>query len=420
MSVREEIEEANKEASERMMEADPLLIGIEEARKAIPGIGERTLLHAGPPITWEDMSGPLRGALIGAATLEGWASDEMEAKRLLERGDVDFKPCHHHEAVAPMAGVISPSMPVFMVKSSKHGNLAYTNMNEGLGRVLRYGAYDDRVLQRLRWMGDVLASALRSALRLIVKNKGGVNLRLIIAQALNMGDECHNRNVAGTSLFLNAVAPYLIDVADRREASEVVRFINGNSHFFLNLSMAASKSMADSAHGVKHSTVVTAISRNGTKVGIRVSGLGDRWFTHEAPIPKGLYFPGFSERDANPDIGDSTITETVGLGGAAMAASPAIVKFVGGGVHGALEATRRMGQITVTRHRHFAIPYLNFEGTPTGIDIRRVLGTGLTPLVNTGIAHKEPGIGQIGAGLVEMPMEPFKDALRAYADRYVF
>jgi hypothetical protein len=415
--LRETVERANNETLERMVEARPVLVGVEEARNAIPFLRKDLhLTHAGPPIDWERASGPLRGAIIGAALYEGWASSVEEAVRLAERGEIALSPNHHYSSVGPMAGVISPSMKVFVVRDGDFHS--YTNLNEGLGRVLRYGAYSTDVLERLRFLNDVVGSSLAIALEECFREKNGIDLRNLIAQAIHMGDECHNRNVAATSLFYREVSPYIVKGCDRENAVRVLSFIDSNNHFFVNLAMAACKLMADKAHGIEYSTIVTAISRNGTEVGIRVGGLGAEWFTAQAPIPKGLYFPGFSESDANPDIGDSTITETAGIGSAAIAASPAIVRFVGGDVKNALEITRRMGQISHARHRYFTIPYLDFEGTPTGIDIRKVLKLGLAPVADTGIAHREAGFGQIGAGIVEMPIEPFKKALRRYAEFY--
>jgi hypothetical protein len=267
-------------------------------------------------------------------------------------------------------------------------------------------------------MKTTLAPALRAALNSITSEREGIPLKPIISQALQMGDECHNRNQAGTSLFLRELVPHLFGNVDQKDALESYNFVNSNNHFFLNLVLVASKAMADAANNIKNSTIVTAIARNGTEIGIRVSGLGDKWFTDKATIPDGLYFPGYSAMDANPDIGDSTITETVGLGGAAMAASPSIVKFVGGSAKDAIEMTNIFRKITVTQHRHFTIPYIDFEGTPTGIDIRKVLRSGITPRANTGIAHKLPGIGQIGAGIVTLPILAFKKALREYAKEY--
>ena len=405
---------ANRTAVERMMSARPMLRTVARAGEAIPGMHDRLLLHAGPPIEWERMSGPLRGAVIGALLFEGWADDEEEAARLAEIGEVEFAPCHHHGAVGPMAGVISPSMAVYVVENVTHGNRSFSNLNEGYGKVLRYGAYSSEVLDRLRWMNDVMAPLLLEAL----SESEGLDIRALLAEALHMGDEGHNRNKAGSVLFLKLLAPLVARVApDPKVAAAVLGFIGENALSVLNPVMAACKAMADAAHGVEGSTIVTAMARNGTDFGIRVSGIGDRWFTAPAGTPEGLYFSGFSSADANPDIGDSTITETAGIGGFAMAAAPAIVSFVSGVPSDATNATLEMYEITVAEHEHFTIPALDFRGTPTGIDIRSVVELGITPRINTGIAHREAGIGQVGAGLVRPPAEIFEEALLALAEK---
>lgn|SRR2546422_434085 len=418
-TIHESISAANAIAVEKMMNAEPILYDVDLAYKCIPGFGTKKLiLHAGPPISWAHMCGAQRGAVIGAILYEHWAESASDAEKLAESGEVIFDACHNHSAVGPMAGVISPNMPVFIAKDRATGKTAFTNFNEGLGKALRFGAFDTQVIRRLEWMKTTLAPALKAALKSIVSEREGIALKLIVSQALQMGDDCHNRNLAGSSLFLREIVPHLYGKAHEKDASESYNFLNSNNHFFLNLVLVASKVMADAASNIRYSTIVTAIARNGTEVGIRVSGLGDKWFTDNATIPDGLYFPGYSAADANPDIGDSTITETVGLGGAAMAASPSIVKFVGGSVKDALEMTNTFKKITIARHSHFTIPYIDFEGTPTGIDIRKVLRSGITPRANTGIAHKVPGIGQIGAGIVTLPILPFKKALREYAKEY--
>lgn len=335
--IKEEVERANSLAVERMVEAEPFLIEVKEARYAITQLKDGVLTHAGPPITWGRVSGPLKGALIGAVLLEGWASEPREAERLLAKGEVELKPNNELGAVGPMAGVISPSMRVFVVKDAKSGRVAYSNINEGLGRTLRYGVYSDDVIERLRYLNGEFADALANALSVIHREKFGINLKNIMAQALHMGDELHNRLFAATSLFFREITPYIIEANDKTVASKALRFIDSNNHFFLNLAMAACKCMADAARNIEYSTVVVCIARNGTDVGLQVSGTGDAWFTAPAPTPRGLYFPGFSASDASPDIGDSTITETVGLGGCAMAASPAIVRFVGGSASSAIE-----------------------------------------------------------------------------------
>ncbi len=408
------ISEANKTAVDQMMTARPLLKGVATARDVIPGMRDGLILHAGPPIEWERMSGPLRGAVIGALLFEGLAADEAEAVALVDRGDVEFAPCHHHQTVGPMAGVTSASMAVYVVENVTHGNMAFSNLNEGYGKVLRYGAYAPDVLQKLRWMNDVMGPVLAEA----VATRDELDLRALLAEALHMGDEGHNRNKAGSLLFLKLLAPDVARVAGPEVASEVLKFLGDNALSVLNPVMAACKAMADAAHGVEGSTIVTAMARNGTDFGIRVSGLGDDWFTAPAQVPDGLYFSGFSAADANADIGDSTITETAGIGGFAMAAAPAIVTFVSGTPKDAVNTTMEMYEITQADHLQFTIPALDFRGTPTGIDIRKVVELGITPRINTGIAHKDAGVGQVGAGLVRPPMDVFEAALIAYAERY--
>ncbi|MCP4659057.1 MAG: DUF1116 domain-containing protein [bacterium] len=399
-----------------MSSARPMLTGVAAAREAIPGMRDNLLLHAGPPIEWPRMSGPLRGAVIGALLFEGLAADEDAAVAMVEAGEVEFEPCHHHSTVGPMAGVISPSMSVYVLENPTHGNRSYSNLNEGYGKVLRYGAYSEEVLAKLRWMNDVMAPVVADALAL---TDGGLDLRALLAEAMHMGDEGHNRNKAGSLLYLKLLAPLVVRAAGTAEAAaEVLSFLGDNALSVLNPVMAACKAMADAAHGVEGSTVVTTMARNGTDFGIRVSGLGDRWFTAPAAVPDGLYFPGFTSADANADIGDSTITETAGIGGFAMAAAPAIVTFIGGDPSEATSATLEMYEITVAEHPHFTIPVLGFRGTPTAIDLRKVVELGITPRINTGIAHREAGIGQVGAGLVRPPAAIFEEALEAYAERY--
>jgi hypothetical protein len=410
-----DIDQANRTAVDCMMSARPMLTGLATARDVIPGLKDNLLLHAGPPIEWARMSGPLRGAIIGALLFEGLAKDEAEAAALVERGQVEFAPCHEHSSVGPMAGVISASMKVYVVENVTYGNRAYSNLNEGYGKVLRYGAYSPEVLARLRWMNDEMGPLLADA----IGQGEGLDVRALIAEALHMGDEGHNRNKAGSLLFLKWLAPRIAQAAgDRAVTAEVLKFLGDNALSVLNPVMAGCKAMADAAHGVEGSTLVSTMARNGTDFGLRVSGLGDRWFTAPCETPQGLWFPGFSAADANPDIGDSTITETAGIGGFAMATAPAIVTFVGSTPKDALNATLEMYEITVAEHQHFTIPAFDFRGTPTGIDIRKVVETGLTPRVNTGIAHKQAGVGQVGAGLVRPPMAIFEAALEAYAEKY--
>ncbi|HEY0756424.1 MAG TPA: DUF1116 domain-containing protein [Ktedonobacteraceae bacterium] len=406
------VEQANQLAVSRMLAAHPIIVDVLPAREAMPrAFARRKLLHAGPPIAWERMCGPMRGAIIGACLYEKWASDEEEAQRLAASGALEFEPCHHQHAVGPMAGIISPSMPVFIVKDQVHDNYTFSTLNEGLGKVLRYGAYAPAVLERLSWMEAVLGPALGRALRLM----GGIDVRATMAQALQMGDECHNRNKAGTALFARQIAPALIESTPASEAAAVLRFIAANDHFHLNPSMAAAKAITLAGADVPESSLLVTMARNGVDFGIRVSGLGERWFVGPAGNVQGLYFAGYGPEDANPDIGDSAITETSGVGAFAMAAAPAIVQFIGGTPADALRYTSDMYALTVATNPLFALPALNFKGTPTGIDVRQVCRLHMPPVINTGIAHRLPGIGQIGAGVVYPPMGCFEQALAALA-----
>ena len=410
-----DIDRANAEACERMMESRPVVVGLGKALEVIPGMREDLLLHAGPPITWERASGPMRGAITGALIFEGRAKNEKDARALVESGEITLEPCHQHQTVGPMAGVICPSMSVYILEDMTHGNKSFSNLNEGYGKVLRYGAYSEDVLERLRWMEEVMAPVLNEA---IVANEG-LDIRALLAEALHMGDEGHNRNKAGSVLFTKLLAPSIVRVSkDSEVAAQIIQNLGDNALSVLNPVMAACKAMADSAHGIEGSTVVSVMARNGTDFGIRISGLGDRWFTAPVSVPKGLYFPGFTEDDSSGDIGDSTITETAGIGAFAMASAPAIVTFVSGTPRDAMNATLEMYEICSSEHKYFTMPPLDFRGTPTGIDIRKVVEKGITPRVNTGIAHKDAGVGQVGAGLVRPPMEIFEQALVAFAETY--
>jgi hypothetical protein len=407
------IEQANATALGRFLEAQPVLVDVLLARDAIAALdGERRVLHAGPPIAWSQMCGPMQGAIAGAIAYEGWAATPEEGAALAARGEVALEPCHHHGAVGPMAGIVSPSMPLWVVENSGGANRAYCNFNEGLGKVLRFGANSDAVLDRLRWMGTGLFDVLQAGVRAL----GGIELRPIMAQALHMGDEVHNRNAAATGLLFKRLVPALLGVdrpaADVRRAIE---FVAANDHFFLNLSMAACKAMLDAARGVEHSTMVTVMARNGVNFGIRCSGTGDAWFQAPANPVDGLFFPGYGVDDAAADLGDSAITETAGVGGFAMAAAPAIVQFVGGTPADATEHSRRMQSITLGTHPAFTLPALSFGATACGIDARLVVDSGILPIINTGIAHREAGVGQIGAGITTAPLACFLAAVDAVA-----
>ena len=402
------IREANLEAFTRLTESQPVLKDIVLAREILPDMSDTTILHAGPPISWEQMIGAMRGAVIGGLLYEGLATTLEEAEQLAASGAISFAPCHSRGAVGPMAGILTPHMPVMVVENERHGSVAYASMNEGWGRTLRFGAYDVKVIDRLKWMRDVLAPSLRAA----ISYKGGIDVKSLIARALHMGDECHNRDLAATSLFYKDIAPAIVkSVKDKQAVFSSLEFLSSQEHFFLNIGMAACKAGLVAASRIPFSTMVTAIARNGVEIGIQVSGAGNEWFTAKAEVPHGLYFPGYSEADANPDLGDSAITETSGIGAFAMAGAPAIVRFVGGTPSDAIRYTEEMYEITIGENPNFTLPQLDFRGTPTGIDVRAVVESGITPVVNTGIAHREAGHGLVGAGVVRIPIGAFEKAV---------
>ena len=408
------IEKANAEVMARVLAGKPCLIGLGKALDVVPGMRKDLILHAGPPITWDRMCGPMRGAVVGALLYEGLAKTREEAERLADSGKIEYSPCHEHCAVGPMAGIVSASMPVFIVRNEEFGNHSYATLNEGLGKVLRYGAFSAEVIARLKWMEEALYPTLKAA----AERLGRVDLKSIIAQALHMGYEVHNRNRAATSLLYQLLAPAVVRTCrDAETAARALEFIQGNDHFFLNLAMAASKAVLDAARGIEGSSVAVVMARNGTDFGVQLAGTGGDWFTGPAAVPDALFFPGFSKKDANPDIGDSAITEAAGLGGFAIAAAPAIVQFVGGKVADAFDYTRQMYEITAAENNAYQIPGLDFRGTPTGIDALKVVSKGILPFIDTGVAHKEPGVGQVGAGVLSAPAEPFRRAVEALAER---
>jgi Protein of unknown function (DUF1116) len=410
----ERIARANDAAVARMQDARPLVVGIGTAGDLLPEMSPRTFLHAGPPIAWADMSGPMRGAVIGAVLLEGLASDPEDAVRRAEAGEFEFGLGHERGALGPMAGVISQSMPVWIIENEAHGNRSHCTLSEGLGGPFRFGAYDESVLERLRWMRSTLAPILRSALERLPEP---LDLRAISAAAVQMGDEVHNRNHAASSLFFRALAPALVETdAPSADVVDVARYLAGDDFFYLNLSMASGKATADAASGIEHSSIVTAMARNGTEFGLRVSGTGERWFTGPSSEIRGLYLPGYGREDANRDMGDSTITETIGLGGFAWAGAPSIIAFAGLSAEDALRATLAMYEITWSESVNYRIPALGYRGTPLGIDCRKVVETGLLPVADTGIAHKDAGVGIIGGGFVRPPMAPFAAAVSALGE----
>jgi succinyl-CoA synthetase alpha subunit len=413
----ESVAAANQQVIERMRDSQPFLVDVVPAKSVIPVLNRRVLLHAGPPIQYSEMTGPMQGSCVGAALFEGWAKDEAEARRMLEAGEVEFIPCHHVNAVGPMGGITSGNMAVLVVKNKADGTLAYCTMNEGIGKVLRFGAFSEEVVNRLHWMADVLGPTIARAVK---STPEGINLNVIISKAITMGDEFHQRNIGASLVLLKELIP-LIDALemDRKDKQDVIRFLANTDQFFLNVMMAVGKAIVDYARKIQEGTVVTTMTRNGKDFGIRIAGMGDEWFTAPVNMPHGLYFTGYTEDDANPDIGDSAITETVGVGAMVTVAAPAVTRFVGsgGGYDDALKISEEMNRICLSNNPNWSIPNWNFKGACLGIDAAKVVATGITPMINTGIAHKKAGIGQVGAGVARAPLACFEKAILAYAKK---
>ena len=417
----EGIDEANRSVIAKVVGSQPVLIDNVRAKEAIPEFAEnngKVILHAGPPVAYENMPDPMQGSCVGAVLFEEWADNEADARKMLENGEIKFIPCHHCNAVGPMGGITSPNMAVFVVENKADGNRAYCTMNEGIGKVLRFGAYSEEVVERLRGMRVFLGPTLGKALRTL----GGLNVNPMIAKAIAMGDEFHQRNIAASLVFLKEVAPVITEMdMDEKDRYDVIKFLSDTDQFFLNIMMATGKAVMDAARTITDGTIVTAMCRNGYEFGIRIAGMGDEWFTGPVNTPQGLYFTGYDGEDACPDMGDSAITETFGVGGMAMIAAPAVTRFVGaGGYEDALRTSNEMTEIVIDRNPNFIIPTWNFQGTCLGIDARLVVEKGITPVINTGIAHKIAGFGQIGAGTVHPPVECFQKAIVAYAKKLGF
>lgn len=410
------IDEANAAVAQKIIDAQPRLVDIVPAKTVIPELEDRLILHAGPPIAFEDMPDPVQGAAIGAAIFEGWAKDEQEARRVCEQAE--FAPNHHFRAVGAMGGILTGNLPVFVVENATDGNRAYTTMHEGEGKVLRFGVYDESVGEHLTWMRDVLGVAVSKALKQLPD--GGLPLNPLLARAVSMGDEFHVRNTAASSLLFRELAPELVRVdMPQDQIVSVLDFLAGNNEFFLTLAMVAGKATLDAAASVQEGSIVTCLTRNGREFAIRVSGLGDRWFTGPEEKLDTLYFPGFTDDDACPDTGDSAILEAYGFGGLVAVAAPAVQQLIGtgeGGFDDALAISEEQSEIVVTNNPNMPIPNWNFKGVPVGIDIRKVVSTGIAPLITTAVMHKKAGIGMVGIGKVRASMPCFTAAVEALAE----
>ncbi len=406
----------NTEAFDRICGSEPVLVDVRPAGEVVPGMTAATILTSGAPLPWAEYTGGQRRAILGGALFEGLAPDADAAAARLADGTVRIRPCHDHGCVGSVAGIYTASMPVFVVENRRGGNRAFCNLFEGVSpKRLNYGVYNEEVRQNLLVLQEVLAPMLGQAVRAL----GGIPLRPIMRRALHMGDELHSRNTAATLLFTRELFPALLDLAAGRaaEARQLLDFLRASDYFFLRLSMAASKATADAAHGVAGSSVVTAMTLSCRDFAIRVSGLGDEWFRGPLPDVGAMkLFPGHGPGDVEFMGGESCIAETVGLGGFAQAAAFPLQEYQGGTSERMVELNRAMYRVTVGEHPEFKIPYLGFRGTPTGIDVHRVVATGVTPVIDAGVAGKDGG--QIGAGILNAPLACFQQAADAHRRRY--
>jgi len=414
INIKERIEKANQEALERIINSDPVLIDIQLAGDRFPEMKENWVFHAGPPISWNNMPGSTRGAVIGALLYEKLAKTPEEAEKLASGGEIEFKPNHRMGGVGGMTGIITRSTPLYIVENKPYNISAYAGV---LTDRLIFGGYDDEAQKAVNWTNTVLAPALKDAL----KASGGIRIKALQAQALHMNDEMHNRSYAATALFIKTIAPYMAEVVkDSKILADIFRFWDQNPAYFTFIGMGACKATMLAAHNIEYSSIVSVMSRNGVEFGIWVSGLGDQWFTGPAAPIEGPMFPGYEYEEAENDIGDSCITETAGIGAFMMAGAPAILRLVGGTVEDTMRYTSEMYEITAGKNPHFTIPSLNFQSGPVGIDIRKVVEKGIVPIIDTAMTHKDAGVGEmIGAGMVIPPIKPFQDALRAFSKKYV-
>ncbi len=409
-----DIDSANAVAVGRMLSATPTVIDVRCAGECIPGFAPNLILTSGAPLPWHAYQGGQRAALIGGALYEGLAASEPEAVARFEAGEILIGACHDHGCVGSVAGIYTASMPVFVVRNTDRGNLGYCNLYEGKAtKRLNYGVYDDDVRTRLDVLRDVVAPVLGRAIR----SAGGIALKPLMQRALNMGDELHSRNTAASYLFMDKIFPHLLDVeVSKADLKQTLALLTEDNYFFLRLTMAASKVTADAAAGVKGSTLVTVMALNCKAMAIRLSGLGSEWISGPTPTVEAKLFDGFTEDDIAWMGGESSITETIGLGGFAQAAAFPLQEYQGGSPEFMIARNLEMYEITLAENDVFKIPYLKFRGTPTGIDLRKVIATGIAPVINAGIGGKNGG--QIGAGMIRVPVECFEQAADAFAARY--
>lgn len=414
-SMRDRIEAANRRAYDVFVGGQPVWVGVRPAGEVVPGLRRNVILHTGPELDFDRMLPAHQSGIIGGILFEGLARTREEAIDLIHRGEVQLAPGVDYWVPGGGMASTSFSMPVAVAEDTVHGTRGFVALQEGPSyEALRWGVYNDVVADRWSWFREILGPSLDEAL----KAMGGINLRTIIARSLQAGDENHSRELCSSLLLLAELAPHLSVLGlSRGELSRCFEFLRTAERFALHILMAGATAVLRAAENIEYCTVVTAMGGNGVELGIKVSNLGNRWFTAPAPIIKGRYLnPSWVPEDTVPFAGDSCAVEVYGLGGLAAAASPAVTLLAGGTVEDALDRTREMWTITVGKNPNYAIPALNFEGTPTCVDMVKVLETSIEPQSHAGIIHKKGG--QAGAGVARVPVECFKKAFLAFAEKY--
>lgn len=402
-----EYDKANAEAIRRIDKGVPMLIGVASARDALPALPDRTLLHAGPPIAYEFVCDPVRRSMRAATVAEGWAKDVETADRLLAEGSVALAAANDHGTVVPMASAIGPTTPVWIAENAESGTVGFAPVNQGPGDVPWFGRESPAAIERLIFLREVAQPRIAQ----ILKESGPIDILSLASQGVQMGDDVHMRTQATTNLLIRDVLTSIVRLGNDEGSVAFAHYLSKNHLFFLTIAMAAAKSLMLAAQQVSGSTIVTTMARNGTTFGVKV-GDSPRWHICPAPpVADALYYAGFSSEDAALDMGDSAVLELIGLGGAAAAGSPAVAAFLGGSMSDAARATEDMRRICVSESSRFKLPTMSFRGTPLGVDVRKVVETGISPKVTTGILHRSSGSGQIGAGVATAPLEGFEQAL---------
>jgi hypothetical protein len=393
----------NALALDRIIRTEPVLTGLARASDALK-LTQHELGHAGPPFeSTAAIPRMMLNALAGAAVHERWAGDIAQARTMIFEGSIRLRANHDLGTVSPMAGIVRPNQMLLRVENRAGSGITYATLAESGRQALRFGVYDEAVAAGLRWLDDTLAPALARALP-----KAGLPVLPLVADGVALGDDVHQRNIGGMMAFIRAMPE--LDAACRA-------WLFANPQHFLNYAMASAKLALDQADGVVGSSIVTAIARNGVDCGIRVAGAGKQWFTAPAVIPVGGFFPPFTWRDAQADLGDSSIVEAYGLGGAIAHASPEIARTMGRDWDEAIEAGRAARKFFIGRHPLIAPALCGNEGAGLGLDAARVVRAQRPLRIHTGIGHSDGQTGWVGVGVAEAPVACFAAAIAALGMR---